>query len=186
MPTSKSTTKTTSSTSKKNVASHAKRSEKAEAALDAVQLLTDDHKAVKKLFKAYDELVKNQAEGTEKQSLAQQICAMLKVHTTIEEEIFYPAAREALEEQDLLDEAAVEHASAKELIAQIEAMSPDEAFYDAKVIVLGEYIDHHVKEEESEMFPKAKQAKMDLAQLGEEMSARKDELMAEIEDQPVH
>ena len=176
----------TSHTSKKHATSHAKIRAKSDVSSDAIQLLMDDHKAVKKLFKAYDELVKNKADGGEKQNLAQQICTMLKVHTTIEEEIFYPAARQALKDEDLLDEAIVEHASAKELISQIESMSPDEAFYDAKVTVLSEYIDHHVKEEEADMFPKAKRAKMNLVELGDEMSARKDELMADIEDQPLH
>jgi hemerythrin superfamily protein len=93
----------------------------------------------------------------------------LTVHAEAEEEIFYPAAREAIEEQDLLDEAEVEHASAKDLIAQIEAMDSSDPLYDAKVTVLGEYIDHHVEEEEKEMFPKVKKAKLDLEALGEEI-----------------
>ena len=87
-----------------------------------------------------------------------EICVTLTVHATIEEELFYPAAREAEVETDLLDEAEVEHASAKDLIAQIEGMGPDDELYDAKVTVLGEYIDHHVKEEEGEMFPKCRKA----------------------------
>ena len=107
---------------------------------------------------------------------------MLTVHATVEEEIFYPAAREALgEEEDLIDEADVEHATAKDLIAQIEGSSPaEDALFDAKVKVLGEYIAHHVKEEEGEMFPKAKKGKLDAAALGLEIAARKDELMAEM------
>jgi hemerythrin superfamily protein len=147
---------------------------------DAIALLTADHKAVKKLFKQYDELVEAEADDEEKRELAAQICGMLTVHATIEEEIFYPAARDALDEQDLLDEAEVEHASAKDLIAQIEAMEPSEPLYDAKVKVLGEYIDHHVKEEEGEMFPAAKKAKLDTAALGEELLERKQALMAEL------
>jgi hypothetical protein len=102
------------------------------------------------------------------------------VHTTVEEEIFYPAAREALQEQDLLDEADVEHASAKDLIGQIQTMDPSEDLYDAKVTVLGEYVNHHVQEEEKEMFPQCKKAKMPLDELGEQMQARKQELMAEM------
>ena len=102
------------------------------------------------------------------------------MHATIEEELFYPAAREAEVDADLLDEAEVEHASAKELIAQIEAMSPDEDLYDAKVTVLGEYIDHHVKEEEGELFPKCRKSDMDLEGLGEALAARKQELTAEM------
>jgi hemerythrin superfamily protein len=107
---------------------------------------------------------------------------MLTAHTTIEEEIFYPAAREALEDegQDLLDEASVEHASAKELIGQIMTMSPDDDLYDAKVKVLGEYVDHHAQEEEKEMFPQCRKAKMDLDELGAQLQARKQELMAEM------
>jgi hypothetical protein len=103
----------------------------------------------------------------------------LKAHTTIEEEIFYPAAREVLEEEDLLDEAEVEHASAKDLIEQIEGMSPQDDLYDAKVTVLGEYIDHHVKEEETEMFPKLRKTDLDLKSMGDQMESRKDQLILE-------
>jgi hemerythrin superfamily protein len=152
---------------------------KAAASHDAVQLLTADHKEVKQLFKQYEKLVDQEADDAEKKQLAEQICGMLTVHATIEEEIFYPAAREQLDEQDLLDEAEVEHASAKDLIAQIQSMEPSEELYDAKVTVLGEYIDHHVKEEEGEMFPKVKKTELDLKALGEELAARKQELMAE-------
>jgi hemerythrin-like domain-containing protein len=104
---------------------------------------------------------------------------MLTVHATIEEEIFYPAARDVLPEEDLVDEATVEHATAKDLIAQIESMLPDEDLYDAKVKVLGEYIDHHVKEEEEEMFPKVRSAGLDVAAVGEQLKARQEELMSE-------
>jgi hemerythrin superfamily protein len=102
------------------------------------------------------------------------------VHATTEEEIFYPAAREAVDDDDLLDEAEVEHASAKDLIAQIEAGSPSDPLYDAKVKVLGEYVRHHVKEEEGELFPKVKKAKVDLAELGLAIVARKEELLPEV------
>lgn len=152
--------------------------------IDAIALLTQDHKDVKKLFKQYDKMVEEGAEDDERQALASQICTMLTVHATIEEEIFYPAARDALEEQDLLDEAEVEHASAKDLIAQIEAGSPStDDLYDAKVKVLGEYIDHHVKEEEGEMFAQARKSDMDLAALGEELMARKQELLPAEEEE---
>jgi hemerythrin superfamily protein len=110
---------------------------------------------------------------------------MLVVHTTLEEEIFYPAAREALgDEDDLIDEAAVEHASAKDLIAQIQSSDPNDDLYDAKVKVLGEYIDHHVKEEESEMFPKVRKTELDLKSLGESLMQRKEELMGEAQSAP--
>lgn len=115
----------------------------------------------------------------EKQALAMQICKALTVHARIEEEIFYPAAYEALDDDDLLDEAEVEHASAKDLIAQIEASSPAEPLFDAKVKVLGEYINHHVEEEEGEMFPECRSSDMDLKALGEQMRARKAELTGE-------
>ena len=147
---------------------------------DAVELLKADHKEVKALFEEYKALVENEEIGEERQAVAQQICLLLTVHATAEEEIFYPAARAAIDDSDLLDEAEVEHASAKDLIAQIEAMSPGDALYDAKVIVLGEYIDHHVKEEEGEMFPKCRKSDMDLVALGEAIDARKAELMDEI------
>jgi hemerythrin superfamily protein len=151
---------------------------------DAIDLLTADHKDVKKLFKAYDKLVEADGDSEEKQAMALQICAMLTAHATAEEEIFYPAAREVLgEDEDLVDEADVEHASAKELIAQIEAGTPDDdPHYDAKVKVLGEYIDHHVKEEEGEMFPKVRKSDLDLDAIGEEIAARKAELLGDPAD----
>ena len=146
---------------------------------DATLLLTRDHADVKKLFKEYEKLADAEADGEERQALAEQICDMLTVHATIEEEIFYPAAREADVESDLLDEAEVEHASAKDLIGQIRSMSSDDDLYDAKVRVLGEYIDHHVDEEEGEIFPRCREAKMDLAGLGESIAERKSELLVE-------
>ena len=148
---------------------------------DAIKLLTADHKEVKALFKEYEKLVKDEAEDEEKQALAEQICMMLTVHATAEEELFYPAARDALgDDEDLVDEADVEHATAKELIAQIQGSTPDDPHYDAKVKVLGEYIEHHVKEEEGEIFPKVRKGGLDTAALGEELAARKEALMAEM------
>jgi hemerythrin superfamily protein len=146
---------------------------------DATTLLAKDHKDVKALFKRYEKLTKAEADGSERQELAEQICQMLTVHATIEEEIFYPAVREADVEEDLLDEAEVEHASAKDLIGQIQSMSPEDDLYDAKVTVLGEYINHHVQEEEGEMFPKARRAKVDLVGLADELMERKQQLMSE-------
>ena len=150
---------------------------------DACSLLDADHRNVKKLFKAYEELTKSKgAKAAEKKrDLANEICMELTVHAQIEEEIFYPALREALKETDLLDEAEVEHATAKDLIAQIgEAAEVDDKF-DAKVIVLGEYIDHHVKEERNEIFVKARAARrLDLVAMREQLQLRKEELMAEV------
>jgi hemerythrin superfamily protein len=151
------------------------------AAPDAIELLSTDHKEVKALFKEYDKLVESDGNEDEKQALAEQICQMLTVHATIEEELFYPAAREALgEDADLVDEADIEHESAKELIAQIEGSSPEDDHFDARVKVLGEYIDHHVKEEEGEMFPKVKKGDVDMVALGADLMARKEQLLAEL------
>lgn len=148
---------------------------------DAIQLLTADHREVEKLFDQYQKLAeKDEAGNAEKSSLAQRICSMLQAHTTVEEELFYPAARSAIEEQDLLDEAAVEHASAKDLIALIMGSGAEEQLYDARVQVLGEYVKHHVKEEEKELFPKVKKSGIDLVALGEEMGQRKQALMVEL------
>jgi hypothetical protein len=145
---------------------------------DAIALLVQDHKKVQKLFKDFEKLGEDDEEA--KGELCSQICAELKIHTTIEEEIFYPAMREAMEDQDMLDEAEVEHASAKELIAQLEGMKPGDDLFDAKVTVLGEYINHHVKEEQNEMFPEAKKTEVDMVALGEELMARKLECQQEM------
>ena len=146
---------------------------------DATALLAKDHRDVKALFKRYEKLAKAEADAGEREELAAQICEMLEAHTTVEEEIFYPAVREALVDADLLDEAEVEHASAKDLISQFRSMSPDDDLYDAKVSVLGEYVNHHVEEEEGQMFPKARRAKVDLEGLGEQIKSRKEALQAE-------
>lgn len=154
--------------------------------IDAIKLLTSDHKEVQTLFKDYQKLVDEEGEDDLREQLAQEICAKLTIHATIEEEIFYPAAREALADgdgDDLLDEAEVEHAGAKALIAQIVESSASDELYDAKVKVLGEYIAHHVKEEEKELFPKVKKSDLDLDALGDDLSLRKAELLVEFEDE---
>jgi hemerythrin superfamily protein len=139
---------------------------------NAINLLTEDHAKVRKMFKQFEKMKEKMDDG-EKSELVQQICMELTLHTQVEEEIFYPAAREAIEEQDLLDEAEVEHASAKELISQLQSMQPRDELYDAKVTVLGEYVEHHVKEEEKEMFPKVRKARLDLELLAEQIEERK-------------
>ena len=154
---------------------------KADPNEDAITLLSADHAKVKKLFNEFQSLKEEDGSAEDKSALVTQICNELKVHAEIEEEIFYPAVRKAIDDGDLMDEALVEHAGAKELIAQLEDMSPDDELYDAKVTVLGEQIRHHVKEEEGEMFPKAKKAKVDGQALGVQMTERKAELMAELE-----
>lgn len=147
---------------------------------NAITLLTDDHDKVKKLFKEFEKLSKKDDDS--KVEIANQICAELTIHAMIEEEIFYPLARSAVDDDDMMNEADVEHDSAKDLIAQIQSMSTDDEMYDAKVTVLGEYIDHHVKEEEEEMFPKVRKAKVDLEELGMQLMMRKEELMAQLMD----
>jgi len=139
---------------------------------DALAVLAKDHKRVKKMFKDFEKLKENGA-AADKQALAQQICTELTLHAEVEERIFYPAVREAINNEDLLNEAEVEHASAKDLIAQIQSGDPSDPIWSAKVSVLGEYVNHHVEEEEGQMFPKAKKAKMDLESLGQEISSMK-------------
>lgn len=156
----------------------AKQRAKAESGKDAITLLTEDHNKVKKLFKEFEKLHEDGGSSKEVFGVVRQICMELAVHTQVEEEIFYPALRKALDEDDLMDEADVEHDGAKSLIAQLETMKPGDDHYDAKVTVLGEYIEHHVKEEHSDMFPKARKAKLDMAELGEQMMRRKEELQA--------
>src|ERR1700712_1402612 len=140
---------------------------------DAIALLKADHREVEDLFDRFEAATGD----ADKRDLAIAICVALKVHARLEEELFYPAAYSAVDDKSLLDEAQVEHASAKDLIAQIEAGAPGEAFYDARVKVLAEYIDHHVTEEENELFPQCRKSKLDLAALGAVMAMRKQELM---------
>jgi hypothetical protein len=143
----------------------------------AITLLKKDHREVEGWFDEYEQL----EEESEKLALFNKIALALKVHTRIEEEIFYPEERGEVED-DMLDEAYVEHDGAKKLIAEIEAMQPGDEFYDAKVKVLGEYIKHHVKEEEQPggIFAQSKKGDEDLDAMGERLKARKEELMAEL------
>lgn len=145
---------------------------------DAIALLKADHAEVHAWFEEYEEL--GDRAHKSKSKLVAKICQALTIHTQIEEEIFYPAVRAAGKdtEEDMVDEAVVEHASAKDLIAQLEQMQPEDDLYDAKVKVLGELIDHHVEEEEDEMFPKARKLALDLVALGAEMAAQRDALLA--------
>jgi len=149
----------------------------AKAAMDAIAMLKADHRKVEKLFKRFE----STKDARSKRSLAEEICKELSVHMTIEEELFYPACQGKVEE-DLLKESHVEHDGAKVLIAEIEAGSPDDDFYDAKVKVLSEMIEHHVEEEEKRvegLFSQARKAGVDMDRLAETMKARKEELLAE-------
>jgi len=152
---------------------------------DPVALLLADHAELKGLFEQYEGLVRQGANGEQKRALAETICWTLTVHTTAEEEVFYPAAGDTLDEQRLLHEATVENHSTRHLIADIVNMTPDEPRYDATVKVLGEYVEHHVRKEQGQLFPKVKasglKSGLDMAALGKRIAVRKDELMAEAE-----
>jgi len=145
---------------------------------NAIDLLQADHEKVAKAFKEFEKMDRADTEAC--RELVTRVCEDLRVHTALEEEIFYPAVREAIEDEDIMNEAAVEHETAKMLIEQLENMEPDDPNYIATFTVLGEYVMHHAKEEEDEMFPQAKKAKaLDLEALGEQMRVRKEELTAE-------
>ena len=151
-----------------------------DAPRDAIALLKEDHRTVERLFEQFEE-----ADDAELSAIATRICQLLTVHAQIEEEILYPAAKQALEDEseedvDLVNEAAIEHGTAKDLIAKIEAMTPEHETFKATVTVLSEYIKHHVKEEETELFPILKQTELDLKDIGAQLFARKMALMEEL------
>jgi len=141
----------------------------------ATTLLRADHKFVSGLFADYEKT----RSSVKKQQLVAQICTELTVHAQVEEEIFYPAFKEALKDKELVPEATVEHATLKDLIAQVEGVEPDGEMFDAKIKVLSEYVKHHVKEEQNEMFPMAESSSLDMVELGAALTQRKAELLAE-------
>lgn len=144
------------------------------AGMDAIKLLIADHRMVTELFDEFEKMKDKGDEDEEaKQLLVETACAALTIHAQIEEEVFYPAARDAIDDMDLLDEAEVEHASAKQLISELSAMQPGDDLYDAKFTVLGEYVKHHIEEEEKELFAKVKKSDLDLDDLGDELMQRK-------------
>ncbi|MEO8133430.1 MAG: hemerythrin domain-containing protein [Betaproteobacteria bacterium] len=149
---------------------------------DAIDLLLEDHRRVDAMFEEYESAKESDDEG-EKLERVEAICMELTIHAAIEEEIFYPAAREALGEEgaDVLDEATVEHTSIKDLVAQLAEAQPGDEMYDAKVKVLGEYVKHHVDEEEGQLFPQLRDAEFDAGNLAEEMIDRKEQLRDELE-----
>jgi hemerythrin-like domain-containing protein len=146
----------------------------------AIELLMSDHRKVEDLFERYE--AEKEGDDDTKRAIAERVCGELTVHAQVEEELFYPWLRENLDEDDMemVEEAQVEHNGAKDLIAQIQGASDIDAAYDAKVKVLSEYIKHHVKEEENEIFPEVSSQKEELDELGQEMAARKSELMEEL------
>jgi hemerythrin-like domain-containing protein len=147
---------------------------KTAAPQEATAMLRADHKKVSGLFDQYEK-----ARSTSRKSaLVATICNELKVHTRVEEEIFYPAVQAALKDHALIPEANVEHGSVKALIAQVEGKTPDGDLFDAKIKVMSEWVKHHVKEEQNEMFPRARKSRLDLRALGARMAARKAELLA--------
>jgi hemerythrin superfamily protein len=143
---------------------------------DAVDLLDADHKAVKKLFIDFNALCEDDAPAEEKQAIADKICLALTVHAQLEEELFYPAVREATGDDPLLDEAVLEHAQAKDAIAAIEAMDAGDDGFDDAVQQLGKDIDHHVLEEREQIFLKARYANLDLRGMVPALVKRKEQL----------
>ena len=142
--------------------------------VEAIAMLRADHKVVSALFEEYE----SARSTSRKKSIVAKICTELGVHSQVEEEIFYPAVKQALKDKELVPEATVEHASVKDLIAQVKDVEPDGEMFDAKIKVMGEFVKHHVKEEQNEMFPRAKKTKLDMVALGAQMAARKQELLA--------
>lgn len=143
---------------------------------DALAMLKADHEKVDDLFQKFE----HSRTDARKKELVGEICNEIKVHTQIEEEIFYPSVKQALKDVELIPEATVEHGSIKDLIAQVEGARPDGEEYDAKVHVMSEYVKHHVKEEQDELFPKVRKTKLDLVSLGAQMMSRKQELMQQM------
>jgi hemerythrin superfamily protein len=146
---------------------------------DALDMLKQDHDRVEKSFKDFEKMDRQDAEAC--RALISGVCEELAVHSALEEEIFYPAVREAIEDEDLMNEAAVEHETARMLIDQLENMGPDDPNYFATFTVLGEYVRHHIKEEQGEMFPAARKAGLDLQAIGERMRARREEIAGQEE-----
>jgi hemerythrin-like domain-containing protein len=165
----------TSKTSRATKTSKAAPRRASSAGADAIALLRADHKEVSALFEQYEKA----RAATRKKALVDQICGDLRVHAQIEEEIFYPAVKTALKDRELVPEALVEHASMKSLIEQIEGRAPEGEEFDAKVKVLSEYVKHHVKEEQNELFPKVRATRLDLEELGQRLAQRKAELKGE-------
>jgi hemerythrin superfamily protein len=145
---------------------------------DAIDLLDADHLAVHGLFQSYRELVRTGAPALQRRALAEEICLELTIHAKLEEELFYPAVREALQDEDLLDEAEGQHGSQRELLAQILATPAEDELYDARVAVLAEYVERHVRQEREQVFNRALAARIDLQSLARAVTVRREELRA--------
>lgn len=144
-------------------------------AIEATKMLRADHKLVDELFEQYEH-----ARSTKKKKeLVEKICSELTIHALLEEEIFYPAVKQALKDKELIPEATIEHDTLKKLIAEVEGKEPDGEMFDARIKVMSEYVKHHVKEEHTEIFPKAKSTSLDLKKLGAQMMERKEQLLAQ-------
>jgi len=179
MPTpSSSTNKSTkrSASAGKSKSTAKKASSSTSRSKDAIAVLKADHRQVEKLFGQFEKA----KDESQKAQLAEQICMELRLHTQIEEEIFYPTSRDFLQDDDIVNEAIVEHQAAKDLIDQIEGMSASDEMYEAKISVLKEMIEHHVEEEEKQFFPQVQKTEMDLRSIGEQLAERKEELMGEM------
>ena len=149
---------------------------------DAVDLLTNDHEEIAELFERYEALASEEASSDARRDLAEEICTLLLVHATIKEEIFYPAARELLDEEYLIDEALVAQDSARSLIDDIQAGDPTEPRYDAQVRILHELVAQHFEEERSELFPRVRKTSLDLEEIGAELAARQEVLLSADEE----
>lgn len=145
---------------------------------DAIDLLDADHLAIHALFQSYRELVRQRAPALKRRALAEEICMELTIHARLEEELFYPAVREALQDEDLLDEAQEQHGSQREFVAQILATSPEDELYDARVAVLADYVERHVRQEREEVFNRVLASRVDLHSLARSLTIRKEELRA--------
>ena len=168
------TRKTTAAKATRKTPAKTSRASSSSSGQDAIALLRADHKRVSDLYEQYE----STRSAAKKKTIVASICLELSVHAQVEEEIFYPAVKAALKDKELVPEAQVEHASLKELIAQVKDKEPDGEMFDAKIKVMSEYTKHHVKEEQNEMFPKAKNTRLDMKELGARIAARKEELMA--------
>ncbi|MBC5784181.1 hemerythrin domain-containing protein [Ramlibacter sp. USB13] len=145
---------------------------------DAIDLLDADHLAVHAMFESYRDLVRTGAPALQRRALAEEICMELTIHARLEEELFYPAVRDALNDEDLVDEAEEQHGSQREFVAQILSTSPEDELYDARVAVLAEYVARHVRQEREQVFNRALASRLDLQSLARSLTIRKEELRA--------